>query len=75
VGATHSPGSELGVLLEPIEQRVIRTLGVELAQARVDIAFLTARLTSIKEMVNHEWELGETAARPEFVLMLQSLLA
>jgi len=36
------------MVVEPLENQVIRTLGVELAQARVDIAFLVARIQAIK---------------------------
>jgi hypothetical protein len=48
------PSGELGVLLtprEPIEQTVIRHLGMSLAQAQVDLAFVMARIAATKEDV------------------------
>jgi hypothetical protein len=50
VGTENGSGREQrGVLTETVEQRVIRVLGMELAQSRVDNAFLAARLQAIKE--------------------------
>ena len=37
--------------VDTLEQRVIKGLGLELAQARVDIAFLRARLEAVREVV------------------------
>ena len=60
----HGAGAQLGVLLapaEPIEQIVIRHLGMSLAQTQVDLAFALARIAAAKESVKRLME----AADPE----------
>jgi len=57
-------------LVEPIEQRVIRLLGTQLAQAQVDNAFLVARLQMAAELVQAVAMSGEDAV----LAQLQKLL-
>lgn len=53
VGTENGASDQLRVVLdtEPLEQKVIRQLGMEVAQGRVDIAFLQGRLQRIQAIV------------------------
>jgi hypothetical protein len=60
VGGTHSARSQLSdvLILEPNEHVVIRQLGNELAQAKVDLAFALARLSSLRAAVAAIWSVS-----------------
>ena len=46
---------------EPIEEKVIRSLGIELAQARVDLGYAHARLEGLRDVIAAVQE-AQTAA-------------
>lgn len=55
VGSENGSSRQLGHLVAPqeqIENIVIRQLGMELAQSRVDCAFAQARLLAARQMVS-----------------------
>lgn len=60
MGGAHSARGQLSDVLsiEPHEHAVIRQLGNELAQSKVDLAFALARLTAVKQVVAALWSVG-----------------
>lgn len=54
MGTENGRGPQLGLLLglDPLESRVIRDLGVEFAQAKVDLAFARARMEAVREVLH-----------------------
>jgi hypothetical protein len=54
---TNGSGHQLSDVLttEPVEHDVIRQLGQELAQYRVDMAFMNARMQRVREAITALW--------------------
>lgn len=86
LGRPNRSSESLVLLLsqDPIENRVIRALGMELAQVRLDLSFANARLTALREVVEalsrvvldgHEPPPGYAYVPGDLMMTLQSILS